>query len=113
MADDTQLEIDSTPPVTRFRTIFHPGATGPLPRDPASGKAATVGVPPITYRGRSYSRAVIGASTGIHVTTISKYFTGSRTPSVRSALKLAAFFNVSVEELLRNILPRKEIIAEE
>jgi Helix-turn-helix len=94
---------------TQFETVFVPGATGPLPRDPVTGRGSTVNVPPITVRGRSYSRSVVAAHTGLDLSTISKYFSGTRRPTVKNALKLAAFFGITVDELLTKVLPRKEL----
>lgn len=65
----------------------------------------TVDVPPIIVKGRAYSRREIADAVGLHISTISKYFSGSRHPSTRSAFILASYFGVSMEFLWTKVLP--------
>jgi transcriptional regulator with XRE-family HTH domain len=67
--------------------------------------SSTVNVPPVVVNGISYSRREIADAVGLHVSTISKYFTGTRRPSTSATLVLASYFGVSMEFLLTKVLP--------
>lgn len=67
--------------------------------------ASTVNVAPVRVCGRSYSRREIADAVGLHVTTVSKYFSGTRKPSTSAAFRLASFFGISIEELWVRVLP--------
>jgi DNA-binding XRE family transcriptional regulator len=85
-----------------------PGATGPLPSHSrkVGDPVETEHIPPIVIGNRSWTRMQVARETGLSLTTVSKLFTGSRKPSLKTARKLANYFGVSIERLLSEILPR-------
>lgn len=65
----------------------------------------TVNVPLINIHGRKYSRSQIAKDTGLDISHISKIFNGQRKPSLSNALTLAAYFHITVEELMAFVVP--------
>lgn len=63
----------------------------------------------IWWGNRKYTRGEIARSLNMTPGAISRIFNGKRQPSRVAMLKLAAYFGVTVETLLTQILPRMEI----
>lgn len=100
-------EISSVP---EYETVIIPGATGPIPeRKSPLDKPITTGIPVVKVNGRMYTRRQIARGTGIGLSHVSKIFKGTRSPSTSNLVKLAAYFNVSIEVLMAKILPHKEV----
>lgn len=79
--------------------------TIPVARPVKSGMRGPTDVEPIKVGKLFYTRMEIAAGTGISLSHISKIFTGSREPSLRNAIQIAAFLRISVEELMGRIIP--------
>lgn len=94
----------------RVRIIVHPGATRTIVRRKSKDDPPIcTGIPAIHWDGRNYTRYDISEGTGISHSMISKIFAGTRKPSLSSAIRLAKFFDCSVDTLLAQVLPRVEI----
>lgn len=65
----------------------------------------TLNRPTIVVYGKQYRRSQICKGTGISMSMISKIFSGKRMPNLQNALRLAAFFHITVEELVAFIIP--------
>lgn len=64
---------------------------------------------PIEWNGRMHSRAAVARAIGMSHSGVVKIFNGTRQPGMKAVLKLAQYFQVSVEVLLTQILPRIEV----
>lgn len=120
MTDDNKPEIVGVDENSRIKLVFLPGATGPLPShirwEKLPGqppRVVTEDIPQIriVVNGveRVWSRNQVARDTGLSMTTISKLFTGSRKPSLRTAKALSTYFGVTIERLLLEVLPRWEM----
>lgn len=92
-------EVSEVTPNKRVRYTI------PVARPVKAGMRGPTDVEPIKVGKLFYTRMEIAAGTGISLSQVSKIFTGSREPSLRNAIRLAAFLRVSVEELMGRIIP--------
>ena len=68
---------------------------------PSYVAAMPCGIPSaIQVRDRTYTCRQIADGTGFHISLVSRIFRGKRKPSLYTALRLARFFQISIEELL-------------